>query len=339
MLMNVTHQERLWKLLVYGASGTGKTTLGVSAPKPLILLGERQGWEAVRDAAILHKKKVPPTFYLRSMEELRIAIGVLSGGGPRVIERLIDTLAKNALTKALLSENAITEPDLAKRKERMKEGRWMSLEEIAEARSTYSEENVAAMKKSLPYSEPQTIVADSMTEFLTMIGDDVDATAKVEKGKDGLEHRSMRAFGVVKTRGERFIRSLRDLPYHVLFLARLEDKEIGDEKQKERVVQPLTPQRTFPETIMAACNAAGIMESVQVTVPGEKPDDEPVRATKHGVSFSEPTFKRTKALRPLRDRETCNVSGWIRRLNATSAERDASTEDTSDSNESTGTAG
>jgi len=45
-------KEKAWiKALIYGKPGTGKTTFGVSAPKPLILLSERQGVVHVRAAA------------------------------------------------------------------------------------------------------------------------------------------------------------------------------------------------------------------------------------------------------------------------------------------------
>jgi len=39
------------KALIYGKPGTGKTTMGVSAPKPLILLSERQGMTHILQAA------------------------------------------------------------------------------------------------------------------------------------------------------------------------------------------------------------------------------------------------------------------------------------------------
>ena len=49
---NEPPEKRRLKALVYGKSGTGKSSFGVSAPNPLILLSEQQGVPHIRAAAI-----------------------------------------------------------------------------------------------------------------------------------------------------------------------------------------------------------------------------------------------------------------------------------------------
>jgi len=73
MLLNTAAQTRRYLITIYGASGTGKTTLGTTAPKPLFLLTERQGYESIRDASGV----TPPTFFIGSYLDLRAAIMIL----------------------------------------------------------------------------------------------------------------------------------------------------------------------------------------------------------------------------------------------------------------------
>lgn len=75
MLMNVQAPVRRYVVTLYGPSGTGKTTMATTAPKPVVLLLEPQGWESIRDAA---KGKAPvPTFSITNVEELREAVRIL----------------------------------------------------------------------------------------------------------------------------------------------------------------------------------------------------------------------------------------------------------------------
>lgn len=56
---------------IYGRSGTGKTSFGVTAPKPLICLMERQGMVHVRQAAARLGIVCPPTALCESIGDLR----------------------------------------------------------------------------------------------------------------------------------------------------------------------------------------------------------------------------------------------------------------------------
>lgn len=69
--------EDHFKALIYGAPGTGKTSFGVSAPDPLILLSERQGMRHIRDAASRMGRPVPPVLYMQSLEDYRSVIRTL----------------------------------------------------------------------------------------------------------------------------------------------------------------------------------------------------------------------------------------------------------------------
>lgn len=66
------------KALVYGKSGTGKTTFGVSAPRPLILLSEGQAVPNIRAAAKRHGTEAEVLF-MESLDDYRNVIRALNG--------------------------------------------------------------------------------------------------------------------------------------------------------------------------------------------------------------------------------------------------------------------
>ena len=78
MLLNQTAPTRRYVITVYGATGTGKSTMSTTLPKPVILLLERQGWESIRDASKGKKGGPPPTFHLATIEDLRAAVTILA---------------------------------------------------------------------------------------------------------------------------------------------------------------------------------------------------------------------------------------------------------------------
>lgn len=69
------------KVCAYGVPGTGKTSFGVSAPKPLILLSEHQALINVRDAATRLGRPMPVVLAMDSLEDYRDVIRAF--GGPR----------------------------------------------------------------------------------------------------------------------------------------------------------------------------------------------------------------------------------------------------------------
>ncbi len=94
------------KALVYGNTGTGKTTLGVTAPKPVILLSERQGAFHIQQAAKRLGVPVPPTFFLQTMNDYRNWLRALQGDRSkplRVTERLKNP-KDNSISERLIVE-------------------------------------------------------------------------------------------------------------------------------------------------------------------------------------------------------------------------------------------
>lgn len=74
--------EQFINLVIYGKTGTGKTSLGVTAPRPLILLSERQGLLHVRQAAARLGVPTPPTLLMESLEDYRMVLRSLKSAEP-----------------------------------------------------------------------------------------------------------------------------------------------------------------------------------------------------------------------------------------------------------------
>ena len=70
-------EEAYWKIAVTGPSGTGKTTLGVTAPKPLIVLSERQALPSIKMAAKRLGVPVPPVVYVEEADDYRSVLVAL----------------------------------------------------------------------------------------------------------------------------------------------------------------------------------------------------------------------------------------------------------------------
>lgn len=280
-MLNVSQVERLWKFLVYGATGTGKTTLGVTAPDPVFLLSEAQGYESVRDAAARMGKPVPPVFLVQTVDGLRAAVLSLRSGA-------FSQTPLHGLVESLLPRD-----------------QW------------------AAAKAALPYAKPKTIVVDSITEFFKVVADEVEREAPMQVASDGLPDRSLRHMGVIKDRCERLVRSLRDLPYHVVVLAAQSDQEIGQGKEKSRKVAPDTVVAKLQGALAHAANAVGVASKVEVA------DKNGGTRPAWGVNFVLPGHFMSKVARPLRDAEVPNVSSWVKRLDANSKALDGGTRDAS----------
>lgn len=85
---NESPEMRRLKALVYGKSGTGKSSFGVSAPNPLILLSEQQGIPHIRAAAIRLGRATPATvtawiskhvLVMECLDDYRMIIKALHG--------------------------------------------------------------------------------------------------------------------------------------------------------------------------------------------------------------------------------------------------------------------
>jgi len=80
--MTERDDEDYFKVLITGASGTGKTDLGVSPMQlgpTLVLLSERQGMRTIRDAAKRRGLPLPEVLYMRSLQDYRQVIRAIHG--------------------------------------------------------------------------------------------------------------------------------------------------------------------------------------------------------------------------------------------------------------------
>ena len=71
--------EQHWNIALVGQGGTGKTTMGVSAPRPLILLSERQGMPSIKAAAKRMGVPMPPVLLVEEADDYRKALRALRG--------------------------------------------------------------------------------------------------------------------------------------------------------------------------------------------------------------------------------------------------------------------
>lgn len=79
-MQNLEQEKELWvKATIYGQSGTGKTSLAVTAPKPLVLLSERQGLIHLREAAVRAGIECPPALFMESIEDYRAVFRAANG--------------------------------------------------------------------------------------------------------------------------------------------------------------------------------------------------------------------------------------------------------------------
>lgn len=264
-----THARRGQKLnfMVYGPTGSGKSTIGAMAPKPVILLSELQGWDSIQDAAFRLGIPAPPTFHITSIQQLRACIREFQ-------TNKVDPLV--SLTRMIVPL-----------------------------------EHQDDVINSLPYVKPETIVQDSTSDLFELVEIELKQTSppKISE-KDHLPYTSFNWREVRKDRCEGIVRAFRDLPYHILYLCRVEEfnRKSADDGESQRVVQPLTPDgRTLPQAIAAACNAVGFAERVQ-TIDG---DGYGVQIT---VRFACPSFMMSKPIRPLRAFEGPDMGDWIARI-------------------------
>jgi hypothetical protein len=268
MYLNSQQPERNINFLIYGNSGAGKTALGVSAPQPLILLSERQGFETVRDHARRLNVPMPPTFWINKRTDLGAVINILQTEHTAPIVKMIETLAPG-MNPAMIE----------------------------------------AAAKALPYVKPRTVVIDSLTDMMQLVWDGIVEQSPLKPAKDGLPDTTMRHWGTMATRGRAFLRACRDLPYHVVLLALLDDRETDG----ERHIQPQLPMRSLPAITGATCNAIGVARVSARRREGEQTE------LVHAVQFAGPDNMLTKPMRPLRDVEVPNVSDWISRIDAQQA--------------------
>jgi hypothetical protein len=251
--------EAYLKALVYGNPGTGKTSFGVSAPKPLILLSERQGVPHVRAAARRLGRHVPPTLHIERADDLRLVLRALMSA------RGEDFMVSDREGKPVVRL----------------EGYW-----------------------------PETVVLDSFTDMNRLLADEIDRESPPKLGKDNLPVRSDRFWGVFMDRTSRLIRTFRDIPYHLVILALLDDRTEGEGESAERHVGPQCEYKRAQGTLAAAVNVVG------VTYRRARTRKEQVQEIEYeyGITTCAPGYYLTKPYRPLRDSEVPDFTSWVQRV-------------------------
>lgn len=269
MLLNTIQKDPLYKIVVFGPPGTGKTHLGTTAPKPLVLLFERHGFETIRTACKISGREMPPVIWVTSANQFaRIQVILATSEEP--------------IKDILLDREVITDNQLPEGVTR------------------------AQMVESLPYTRPESVVVDSITEAAELIAGIVDANGGTETIR-GITFRKLSAYGPIEKKVHKAIRLFRDLPYHVLFLALLVERNVGSEKDPDVRLRPALPGRKLWSHLEAAVNAVGI-----IRLHHSGGSDGAV--TRRWVQFISSEKIATKVAYPLQAREPADASVWFQAL-------------------------
>lgn len=79
-MRTVTEDEKQWlKVAIYGQPGVGKSSLGVTAPRPMFLLSELQGVLHIRQAAARLGCPVPPILLMSELADYHAVLRALNG--------------------------------------------------------------------------------------------------------------------------------------------------------------------------------------------------------------------------------------------------------------------
>lgn len=272
MLLNAVQRKPLYKIGIFSAPGKGKTHIGATAPDPLILLFERHGFETVRTACKMNGREMPPVIWVRSVKQLSRIQTILASDPKEPIATM------------------------------MRDGEVVSEEELMSLNIDRED-----LVDSLPYTKPKTVVLDSTTEACEMIAEIIDANGGTEK-KNGLTYRKLKAWGPIKDKCTRMLRSFRDLPYHVLFIALLDERNNGTEDEADMHYAPDLPGQKLWKVLVASVNAMGLL----CMRHGRNKKGDII--TQRWVQFISPDHIATKVASPLRDREPADAGAWFAAL-------------------------
>ncbi len=269
MLMNAIQQKPLYKVAIYGPPGTGKTHMGALAPDPLILLLERHGYESIRTASVMNGRPIPPVIWVRSLKQLKRIATILASDPEPIAAMMMDP------------------------------------EVVAEGDVLALGLDRAKLVKGLPYKRPKTVVLDSVSEACEMVAASVDSAGGTESDKSGLEYRKLKAWGPITDKGVALIRTFRDLPYHVLFLALMNERNHGDDTTPDMHYEPALPGRQLPKKLVQVVNACGVAVLSHIN------DEKTGRRVGRWVRFITTDRYASKAATPLREREPADPRAWF----------------------------
>lgn len=263
--INLNTEAKYLKALIYGRPGTGKTSFGVSAPRPLILLSEGHAAPHIRDAARRLGRPDPIVLTMDTADDYRDVLRALHGSKD-----------KPFVVRSKQEQCVVFQTDV-----------W-----------------------------PETVVLDSVTDAMQVLIDEIRIQSPQKDGKDGLPVDSERFWGALTDRATGLIRGFRDAPMHVLFLALLDDRMIGEGPEASRWVGPQMPMRKLPGALQAAVNVVGVTFRDKT---GEKDEKTGERVLEYGINTSGPNFMELKPFPPLRAKETTDFTDWVRRVHGDAA--------------------
>ncbi len=273
MLLNAMQVAPIYKIAIYGPGGVGKTQIGATSPDPLILLFERQGFETVRTASKMTGRPMPPVIWIRSLVQLER------------VHTILASIVDEPLAAILRDETLFSD------------------EEIGQTGKTRDE-----IIDELPYKKPLTVVVDSLSEACEMMAKAVDDHGGLDTDKDGLEFRKQRAWGPIQDKCLRMIRKFRDLPYHVLFICLVNEREVGSKEEPETRYEPLLPGRQLPKKLVTVVNAMGLVRLQQ------RHNEQKKLITSRFVQFISDERVMTKHAVPLRAKEPVDACSWFETL-------------------------
>ena len=160
----------------------------------------------------------------------------------------------------------------------------------------------------------QTIVLDSLTELQRMLRDEIVAS---KKGQVGGEAFSLADWGTLTDRMRKLVRTVRDLPFHVVCIALAHSEQ--DETSGQRFIIPAFDGRKLPNEI------AGYFSLVGYVYRDRKKGDDGTVSVEHRVVLAGPPTLLTKSLPGLDPVEPPNISGWLAKLNGEAPPKVAST--------------
>jgi hypothetical protein len=259
------------RVCVYGRSGAGKTGLGVTAPRPLILLGERQGYSTILARAAALEVPVPPVVLFESIGDVSAVLRILRESPADSLEVLHGHLA------SLERERGNADP------------RPFGVRDAAD----------------LPYSAPASVVFDSATEVTRVLMERIEATATLTVGRDGLPSKDVRFITYYKEQADRLFRSLRDVPAHVLILARMVDRD----SDAGRYQGPDLTYATLGEALSSTVQATGVLRASQERI--DRKDRDSPKRTIRTVEFAGPEYVLTKGVEGLKPTEAPDFAAWV----------------------------
>ena len=274
-----TSSESPWvSAVVYGRSGAGKSSLGVTAPKPLILLSEAQGMLAIRQAAKRLGVPVPPVIFLETLEDCRNVLRALRGPKTEPF-RVLEVVGYDPETGQALRDDT------------------------------------GAVKRrvvfELPAAEwPETVVLDTTTDMMRLVEQEIREQSPPKQGRDGLPVDSERFWNVLGDRCKNVLYGFRDAPLHKLFLCQEDDRDIGEGDEKRRNLGPAMPMRKLPALLSGCGNLTAYAYRREVR------ENQNVRVV-YGVMTTGPEYMMLKPCAPLRPAERADFSFWVKAIRGT----------------------